>query len=243
MGKQNTIDLHSLRISTRRYSLAELCFPHGLSRNELQQLDTVIEQQARILQNHYLFRENHRSEGIYTVLTGSFKLSHITSDGHEQILGFSLPGEIMGLDALADNYHHCEASALTDSTVCRLALNDLEKYCLRLPGLQQQLRKLMCGELIVGHEMITLLGKKDARGRLATLLISLSKRLRARGQSPIVFNLPMSRSDIANYLGVTIETVSRTLKQLSDNRLIRVRFREVEILDLAGLQALVDECD
>jgi CRP/FNR family transcriptional regulator len=243
MGKQQKIiDFNKLRTSCKHCSLSDLCLPRGLDQGDLEQLDRVIEQKKPLHPGEHLFRQDLDSRAVYAVRSGAIKTYHITDDGTEQILGFHLPGELVGLDSLADNRHHCSAEALITTSVCGLPIKHIENLCHDLPGLQRQMLRIMSEEMISEHEMLALLGKKSAEERLATLLLSLSSRYQARGMSPVEFHLPMSRADIANYLGLTTETVSRLFSHFQEQGLLTAERKLITIHESERLRKLVSEC-
>jgi CRP/FNR family transcriptional regulator len=169
--------------------------------------------------------------------------SYLTSpDGTEQTVGFYLPGELVGLDGLQDELHTCATVALETSSVWQVPCAQLKQLCAKLPGLQRQMMRLVGKEVSSDHEALLLLGSRTAEERLATFLLSLSRRYRARGFSETDFNLSMSRHDIANYLGTAVETVSRQFASLQKQGVLRVNQRRVHISDLNRLRSMVEPC-
>jgi CRP/FNR family transcriptional regulator len=149
-----------------------------------------------------------------------------------------LPGELVGLDALEHDNHMCAAVAMETVHVCELPLAQLEEMCHRLPGLPHRILRLIGREVAAKHAMLLLLGKRSAKERLATFLLNLASRFRQRGFSEKEFNLSMPRDDIANYLGLARETVSRLLTRFEVDGLLSVQRRRVRIHDMDRLQAL-----
>lgn len=225
------VSFRALSDSCKTCSLAELCLPRGLKPDELQELDDVIKDRKLIHTGDLLFKEGSENRHIFAVRSGSVKTFTLTSDGEEQVLGFHLPGEIVGLDGLDRSQHNCNAQALETSSICELPLNDLEGICLRIPSLHKQLLKLISREISQDHKMLLLLAKKNSEQRIATFLLSLSGRFKSRGLSSESFNLSMSRQDIANYLGLAVETVSRILTRLSDDKVIQVTRKSILIVN------------
>ena len=178
------------------------------------------------------------SQALYAVHSGCVKSCTPTPDGHEQILGFHLPGELVGLDALEHDNHMCAAVAMETVHVCELPLAQLEEMCHRLPGLPHRILRLIGREVAAKHAMLLLLAKRSAEARLATFLLNLASRFSQRGFSGKEFNLSMPRDDIANYLGLARETVSRLLTRFQGDGLLSVHRRRVHIRDTDRLQAL-----
>jgi len=172
------------------------------------------------------------------VRSGSIKTVTHTQDGQEQITGFYLPGEIIGMDGLATNVYSNAAVALETSAVCEIPFSRLEELSAQIPNLQRRFFQLMSKEITNDQQLITLLSKNNADQRVAFLLLSISSRNRSRGLSTEEFHLPMSRADIGNYLGLTIETVSRVMSRLHKQKIIQLDKKHVLITDLSALRKL-----
>ncbi len=211
--------------------MAELCLPRGLQAEELQQLDDTIKARRVVHSGGLLFKEGGDHISIYAVRSGSVKTFVLTASGEEQVLGFHLPGEIVGLAGLDESIHNCSCKALEASSICEMPLDDLEGICLQIPSLQKQLLKLISREISQDHKMLLLLAKKSSDQRVATFLLSLSGRFKLRGLSSDSFILSMSRQDIANYLGLAVETVSRILTRFGDDKIVDVTRRSIQIVD------------
>ncbi|HEC11891.1 MAG TPA: fumarate/nitrate reduction transcriptional regulator Fnr [Acidiferrobacteraceae bacterium] len=235
------IDIKTLKVSCTDCSLSELCLPRGLNEGELEKLDNRVLRKKPIQPGDQLFGNGLPGKSLYAVRSGAFKTYELSTNGDEQILGFHLPGELIGFDALADNYHHCTATALVTSSACEIPLEQIQSLCNQLPGLQHQMMRIIGKEVNVDHEMLVLLGKKSAEERLATFFLNLSRRYQDRKLSPYEFNLPMSRMEIANYLGLTIETVSRIFTRFQKQKLIDVNRRLVHLKNIDELRSLVME--
>jgi len=197
------------------------------------QPDRTLKNNRGIKAGEHIFREGDLSNALYVVRSGSVKSYLISNDGEEQVLGFYLPGDVFGLDGSEESGRMSSAVTLETSTVCRLPIEDLDEN-----GISQQLLKLTSSQLLRDHNLVLMLARKDADGRLASFIYDLSRRYQARGYSAMAINLSMSRQDIGNYLGLAVETVSRTLTRFQDSGLINVRRRAVEILDLKSLQTI-----
>jgi CRP/FNR family transcriptional regulator len=166
----------------------------------------------------------------------------MNSEGIEQTLGFYLPGELMGLDALFEGRFSSSVDALETSSVCELPLTRLNELCTEIPNLQYQLTRILSKEISANHEQMILLGQNSAKIKMATFLLMLSKRYSALGYSSTAFNLSMRRQDIGNYLGVSHETISRQLSVLIKENIITVNHRAIKILDLDLLKAIIEPC-
>ena len=228
---ESNVSFRALSDSCKTCSLAELCLPRGLQAEELQRLDDVIKARRVVHSGDLLFKEGGKNQSIYAVRSGSVKTFAITESGEEQVLGFHLPGEIVGLAGLDQSIHNCSSKALETSSICEMPLDDLEDICLQIPSLQKQLLKLISREISQDHKMLLLLAKKNSDQRVATFLLSLSGRFKMRGLSSDSFVLSMSRQDIANYLGLAVETVSRILTKFGEDNVVEVTRRSIEIVD------------
>jgi CRP/FNR family transcriptional regulator, anaerobic regulatory protein len=243
MSSLKRIDVDHLKVSCKECTLRELCFPHGMNDAELANMEAVVDQPKPLHKNDFLYRDGDNSRAIYAVRSGCVKTMTESANGDEQIVGFHLPGELLGLDGFADGVHTCNALALETSSVCELPLNQLEDLCHVLPGLQKQMRRIMGKEVNSDHKLLLLLGKMTAEERLASFLLSLSSRMEERHWKDSEFNLSMPRQDIANYLGMAVETVSRLFATFQNEKIIDVDRRHITILDMQRLKAIVGECD
>jgi len=228
---ESNVSFRALSDSCKTCSLAELCLPRGLQAEELQQLDDIIKARRVVHSGDLVFKEGSENRSIYAVRSGSIKTFAITENGEEQVLGFHLPGEIVGLAGLDQATHNCSSKALETSSICEMPLDDLENICLQIPSLQKQLLKLISREISQDHKMLLLLAKKSSEQRVATFLLSLSGRFKLRGLSSDSFILSMSRQDIANYLGLAVETVSRILTKFGEENIVMVTRRSIQIVD------------
>jgi CRP/FNR family transcriptional regulator, anaerobic regulatory protein len=204
----------------------------GISNQELDALESIINRRRPLHRGDYLYRPGDRMEALYAVRSGSVKTSALSDDGQEQVTGFHLPGELLGLDAISEGTHPCSARALETTSVCEIPFDRLEDLASRVPGLQRQLFRIMSREIQSDEHLMTLLAKKSSDARLAAFLLSLSNRFGERGFSRQEFNLTMSRNDIANYLGLAVETVSRLFTRFQENGLLSVDRKLIQILDM-----------
>jgi CRP/FNR family transcriptional regulator len=226
-------DFHrEIRQKCSQCSLQELCLPRGLHASDLEQLDTVVSCEGPHHEGDFLLRAGDPFRSLYAVRSGSYKSYTIDQDGREQIWGFHLPGEIMGLDAIHPERHICNVVALDTATACNLPFDQLSAIASRLPGLRSGLFKILSKNLA----QQTLRSRDEtAEERLAAFLVDLSSRLRERGFSERDLHLSMPRRDIASYLHLTAETISRSLARFQSEGLISVDHREIRLLDLARL--------
>ena len=243
MTEATQINFDQLKVSCASCSLRELCIPQGMTDDELKLIDTVIERKKPVHKNDYLFRAGDTNRSIYAVLSGSVKTLVDNPNGEEQIVGFHLPGELLGMDGFSGDAHTCSAVALETSSVCEFPLESLDEVCHVVPSIQYAMRRIMGREVTKDHAMLLLLGRMSAEEKLASFLISLSKRMAQRHWKPSEFNLTMPRQDIANYLGLAVETVSRLFAHLQDAEIIEVNRRRVNICDMERLQAIVGDSD
>lgn len=239
MSTSNRIDVDHSITRCKDCTLRELCFPHGMNDEELADMDAVVEQPRSLHKNDFLYRDGDKALSIYAVRSGCVKTMTESPNGDEQIVGFHLAGELLGLDGFADGEYSCNAVALETSSVCELPLDQLEILGQKLPGLQKQMRRIMGKEVNKDHKLLLLLGKMTADERLASFLLSLSARMEERHWNINEFNLMMPRQDIANYLGMAVETVSRLFASFQNEKIIEVDRRHITILDMARLRAMV----
>jgi len=234
-ARQPRLSPTTLRKACSECTLAELCLPMGLEQDDMERLDAVVEQLGPFHDGDHLYRVGDEFRSLYAVRSGQYKTYLVDESGREQVLGFHLPGELIGLDAIYPDRHQCNAVALDTATVCRVSYDDITALSQRVPGLQRQMFRLMSRD--IGSAQ-ALGGDYSAEERLAGFLLNLSDRLRARGYSPQHFVLAMPRRDIANYLRLAPETVSRVFKRFQRQGLIGLERREVRLLDMARVQEL-----
>ena len=211
----------------------------GLASDDVEQLDGIVKRARPLHRGDYLFRIGERFRSLYVVKTGSVKSFAPSEEGGEQVLGFHLPGELLGLDAIDKEVHTCSAKVLETSAICEVPFSRFEELSSNIPSLQHQMYRLLSKEIGQDTEMLLLLGKKSADERLATFLMSMSKRLHKRGLSATDFYLSMSRHEIGNYLGLAVETVSRLFTRFQDEGLLKVDRKHVELLDLDAMEGIV----
>ncbi|MFN7136341.1 MAG: helix-turn-helix domain-containing protein [Thermomonas sp.] len=242
MSEPIPLDLARLRRSCADCSLHALCLPAGVDVEDLGRLESVVQRRRPLARGDVLFRAGDPLGAVYVASEGSFKTVVVTPGGEEHVLGFHLPGELFGLDAVGSGQHRCEAVALADARVCELPFHQLAAVAARLPSLQQQLLRIMGQSAGLDHDHVEVLARRQASERIALFLHGLGERLRRIGRPADDFQLPMSRDEIARYLGLVLETVSRGFSRLHEDGVIEVRGRRVRILDARALQAAATGC-
>lgn len=217
------------------------CLPFGLTPEEVGHLETFVKRKRPINSDEYLFRQEDHSNSLFIVKSGSFRSFIWDIDGGEQTIGFYLPGEFIGLDALRQGgRHHCSAVALETASVCELPINRLNELSAKIPKLQSQFLRIIGSQIVSDQVTIVLLGNRSATVKVAAFLLAMSRRYKALGYSGTEFNLTMPRHNIANFLGLSIETVSRQLGSLSNSGAISIKNRGVQIKNLTLLEAIVE---
>jgi len=216
-------------------AFSEACLSQGLDKPSLGELHVLVEHTDAYHEGEHIFREGDDFTAIAAVRAGAVKTYVIDPDGKEQVLGFHLPGEVIGLNAIAQAHYPCNAVALDTTVLCRFSFPRMAMLATRLPGLQSQLFRLLSQDI---GKAALLAGDYSADQRMAAFLVALSRRFASRGFSATRLRLAMSRTDMANYLRLASETVSRVLRRFQDDGLIAVDRRELEIRDPAGLHAI-----
>lgn len=223
---------HNHDVSCSQCGLSALCLPIALEATEIDSLDDIVQRSKPLQKGTHLFRENDPFSSVYAVRSGTIKAYRITNDGREQVTSFSFPGEIVGMDAIGKNKHTSCAIALETSAICAIPFERLDELSTKLPALRWRFFQLMGEKITTDQQLITLLGKNTAEQRVTALLLSISARNARQKCSATNFSLPMSRIDIGNYFGLTVETVSRVFGRLQKLGLIAVNHKEIEILKL-----------
>jgi len=222
-------------IHCQNCSISELCLPFSLNERELDTLDQIIDRKRPIHKGEELFQDGQKMQALYAIRSGTFKTFTVNESGEEQITGFHLAGDLLGFDAIAATEHPSFAKALETSMVCEIPYNTLDSLSNSMPKLKKQILRMMSSEIKTDQEMLTLLNRKNAEQRLATFLSSLSERYHLRGLSSKEFRLTMTRSDIGNYIGLTVETISRLLNRFHKSGIIQVDGKLITILDIDKL--------
>ena len=234
------INSHSIKVACSNCNLRELCMPLGLSTPELERLDAVVSNRRKVKRGDTLFRNGERFNNLYAIRTGFFKTSIVAEDGRDQVTGFQMAGEIMGLDGIVNEHHTCDAIALEDAEVCIMPFNRIEELSREVSALQRHVHKIMSREIVRENGVMLLLGSMRAEERLAAFLLNLVQRLHARGFSQSELMLRMSREEIGSYLGLKLETVSRTFSKFMEDGIIEVKQRHLKIINTQALKDIVN---
>src|SRR5690606_27513414 len=242
----DTVEVQALRARCSTCSMHQLCLPMGLEENDMDRLDQIIGRRRKVPRDTHLYRMNDPFTNLYAVRLGHFKTCQVSTDGEQQITGFQMTGELLGMDAISTDRHHCDAIALEDSEVCEIPFQRLEELFGTMPTLLRHFHRMMSQEITREQSVMLLLGNMRAEQRFAAFLVNLASRYTTRGYSSTSFQLRMSREDIGNYLGLTIESISRLLSKFKKLGLLKVSNREIEILEperLKRLAAGTEKCD
>lgn len=239
-AKSCTMKYESFKVACSSCNLRELCLPVGLSEPQLDQLDGMVASRRTVKRGEALFHTGEPFKAVYAVRTGFFKTCVSSEDGRDQVTGFQMAGELLGLDGISTDHHACDAVALEDSQVCVIPYNQLEDLSREFSDLQHQFHKIMSREIVRDHGVMLLLGSMRAEERLAAFLLNLTQRLHARGFSSKALVLRMTREEIGSYLGLKLETVSRAFSKFQDEGILEVKQRDIRIIDEDALKAMVN---
>ena len=220
-------------------NLRELCLPGKLGVEDLARVENIVYARRRLKRGDSVFQAGGEFGAVYAIRSGFFKTSVVDGEGREQVTGFHMGGELLGLDGLGSGRYHATAVALEDSEVCVLPYALVEQLAREIPSLQRHLHSVLAREIVRDHGVMMLLGSMRAEQRLATFLTNLSRRFTARGYSPSEFHLRMTREEIGSYLGLKLETVSRLFSRFQEDGLIEVHQKHVRIVDIPGLERIL----
>ena len=237
----NVISLANLKAACGECSLKDLCLPLGLGADDMRALEATVKSHRKLSKGEFLYRVGDPFHSLFAIRSGSTKNCEITVDGSVQITGFHLAGELLGMDAISSEQHPCDVVALETTEICELPFDKLEALANEVPGLQHQLWRLMSREIADEEIQLVMLGRMKAEERLATFLLSFSRRLQKLGNSSSVLRLPMSRQDLGDYLGLALETVSRLFSRFQEEKLITVQGRNIKLLDAGRLKNITDQ--
>ena len=230
----------AIKVACSNCNLRELCMPVGLSDQDLLRIEEVVETKRKIKRGANLFSDGDNFNALYAIRTGFFKTCVATEDGREQVTGFQMAGEIMGLDGIVSDHHTCDAVALENAEVCVMPFEKIEELSREVNALQHHVHKIMSREIVREHGVMMMLGSMRAEERLAAFLLNLTTRLHARGFSRSELVLRMTREEIGSYLGLKIETVSRTFSKLVEDGVLEVKQKNLRILKPETLRELVN---
>jgi CRP/FNR family transcriptional regulator len=230
----------TIKVACSSCNLRELCMPLGLSHDELDRIDDLVANRRKVKRGAPLFRNGDKFTSLFAIRTGFFKTCIASEDGRDQVTGFQMAGEIVGLDGIVHDRHTCDAIALEDAEVCVMPFDRIEDLSNQIHALQRHVHKIMSREIVREHGVMLLLGSMRAEERLAAFLLNLVQRLHARGFSQSELVLRMTREEIGSYLGLKLETVSRTFSKFVDDGIVEVKQRHVRILNTDALKEIVN---
>jgi CRP/FNR family transcriptional regulator len=233
----------NIKVACSNCNLRELCMPIGLPPGDLQRIDDLVATRRTVRRRESLFRNGERFSSLYAIRTGFFKTRVASEDGRDQVTGFQMAGEIIGLDGIVNNQHTCDAVALEDAEVCVMPFHRIEALSREVTALQRHVHQIMSREIVRDHGVMLLLGSMRAEERLAAFLLNLVQRLHARGFSKSELVLRMTREEIGSYLGLKLETVSRTLSKFAEDGIVDVRQRNLRIVDADALRRIINPAD
>ena len=233
----------AIKVACSNCNLRELCMPMGLSDQDLDRIDQLVAVRKKIKKGEFLFHSGSPFKSIYAIRTGFFKTSVTTEDGRDQVSGFQMAGEIIGLDGIVNDHHACDAIALEDAEVCVMPFEKIEQLSLEVKSLQHHVHKMMSREIVRENSVILLLGSMKAEERLAAFLLNLVQRLHARGFSQTELVLRMTREEIGSFLGLKLETVSRAFSKFAEDGIIDVKQRNLKIMKPDVLKQIVNSQD
>jgi CRP/FNR family transcriptional regulator len=240
-GPAAVISIRDLKAHCSTCSLRELCLPVGLDAEDLKQVDALVNHRIKLKKGDSLYRAGEPFGSLFAIRLGSLKTTVLAEDGREQVSGYHMLGDIVGLDGLGTDRHGCQALALEDTEVCVLPFDRLEHLAQNVAALQRNLYQLLSKEISRDQNIMLLLGSMRAEERLAVFLLNLADRYRLRGYSSTEFVLRMTREEIGSYLGLKLETVSRLFSRFQEEGLIQVQGRAVKLLDPMALKRLIGQ--
>ncbi len=214
--------------------------PLGLNDSEMERVDEVVATRRKVSRGDNLFRNGDKFNALYAIRTGFFKTRISSEDGRDQVTGFQMAGEIIGLDGIVSDHHTCDAVALEDAEVCVMPFDRIEELSREITSLQRHVHKIMSREIVRENGVMLLLGSMRAEERLAAFLLNLVQRLHARGFSQSELILRMTREEIGSFLGLKLETVSRTFSKFVEDGIVEVKQRHVRILNADALKLIVN---
>jgi len=234
------MNYETIKIACANCNMRELCMPIGLTQDELNRIDEMIGSRRKVKRGDTLFHNGERFTNLYAIRTGFFKTCITSEDGRDQVTGFQMAGEIIGMDGIVNDYHSCDAVALEDAEICAMPFAQIEALSREVNALQHHVHKIMSREIVREHGVMLLLGSMRAEERLAAFLLNLAQRLHSRGFSQSELILRMTREEIGSYLGLKLETISRTFSRFVEDGIVAVKQRHVHILNTSALQDIVN---
>ncbi len=234
------INSQAVKVACSNCNLRELCMPMGLKADEVDKIDEVVALRRKVKRGTRLYSNGEKFTSLFAIRTGFFKTCITTEDGRNQVTGFQMAGEIIGLDGIVNDHHACDAVALEDAEVCVMPFDRIEELSRHVVSLQRHVHKIMSREIVREHGVMLLLGSMRAEERLAAFLLNLVQRLHARGFSQSELLLRMTREEIGSYLGLKLETVSRTFSKFVEEGIVEVKQRHVRIINTDALKLIVN---
>jgi len=231
---------HAIKVACSNCNLRELCMPMSLKPEEMDRIDEVVTTRRQVKRGANLFSNGEKFTSLYAIRTGFFKTCIASEDGRDQVTGFQMAGEIIGLDGIVNDHHTCDAVALEDAEVCVMPFDRIEELSREVTALQHHMHKIMSREIVREHGVMLLLGSMRAEERLAAFLLNLVQRLHARGFSQSELILRMTREEMGSYLGLKLETVSRTFSKFAEDGIVEVKQRHLRILNTDALKLIVN---
>lgn len=230
---------HNPAVSCGDCRLGSVCLPIAIAADDVDRLEDIVQRGKPLQKGDHLYRQHMPFKSIFAVRSGILKGYHIANNGEEQVTGFYMPGEIIGIDGIGQNHYTSSAIALDTSAVCEIPFAQLENLSLQLPSLQRHFFQLMSKEISDDQKMLTVLSRYSAEEKVAALLLSFSARHERRHLSGERFILPISRADMGNFLGLTLETVSRVFSRFKKSGVLDTNGKEIIIQDMANLRAIL----
>jgi CRP/FNR family transcriptional regulator len=238
--KISPMNHQTVKIACSNCNMRELCMPIGLNEGDLDRIDEIIGVRKKIKRGESLYHNGDRFNNLYAIRTGFFKTCITSEDGRDQVTGFQMAGEVIGLDGIVNDHHTCDAVALEDAEICAMPFAQIEELSREVNALQHHVHKILSREIVREHGVMLLLGSMRAEERLAAFLLNLAQRLHARGFSQSELVLRMTREEIGSFLGLKLETISRTFSRFAEDGIVEVKQRHVHILNTQALQEIVN---
>jgi len=236
-----SLETAPLQVACSSCSLRELCLPAGIEARDMERIDRLVNHRRKLRRGEHLYRAGAALASLYAIRSGTMKSCVLHEDGREQVAGFHMMGDLLGMDAISAGRHMCDTVALEDCEVCEIPFPALEQLSRELAPLQHQLHRIMSREIVRDYGVMLLLGSMKAEERLAAFLLNLSQRFAMRGYSAAEFNLRMTREEIGSYLGLKLETISRVLSRFQQDGLIEVHHKHLRISDAERLRAILGQ--
>ena len=238
MNKQ-VVNLASVQSVCQQCGIYSLCLPMGLKTGDIDQLDNIIKRRRPLKKGEHLYTAGEEFSAIYAIRSGSLKSYIINEEGAEHVIGFKMPGDLVGLNGINGHKYKNSAKALETCSVCEIPFEQLEALGHEIPGLSHHLIEIMSKEIQDEHHKVAMCSKMPAEARLASMIHTLSQRFEERGFSPKEFHLSMSRNDIANMLGLAVETISRLFTHFQEEGILKVERKHIQVLDKEKLSSLI----